>query len=114
MLPVARCLWKSAAICGTEANAWRCLQVVPLPFVEQQAGQCSQPQAPVEPVVMAAMAAAGAKPLQPFEVRALPFRAYAVALTPRYVAHRAIPNSTPGPCCFMLECQLPQDCCTSS
>lgn len=62
------------------------LQVVPLPFAEQQPGQqCSQPEAPIEPVVLAAQAAAAAGPLQPFEVRQLPFRAYAVVLTDRWV-----------------------------
>lgn len=61
------------------------LQVVPLPLAEGLAAQCSSsPQAPIEPTVLAAQAAAGAAPLQPFEVRQLPFRAYAVVLTPRY------------------------------
>lgn len=63
------------------------VQVVPLPFVEQQPGQqCSAPQAPIEPVVMAAQAAAAAAPLQPFELRQLPFRAYAVVITARWGA----------------------------
>jgi hypothetical protein len=61
-------------------------QVVPLPFAEQQPGQqCSSSQAPVEPVVLAAQSAAAAAPLQPFEVRQLPYRAYAVVLTDRWV-----------------------------
>jgi hypothetical protein len=60
-----------------------CLQVVPLPLAEGQPAHCSSPQAPIEPTLLAAQAGAGAGPLQPFEVRQLPFRAYAVTLTTR-------------------------------
>lgn len=60
------------------------VQIVPLPFDEQQ----QQPGVhgvapPVQQLVLDAAAAAGAAPLQPFAVRQLPYRAYAVLLQPR-------------------------------
>lgn len=63
-------------------------QVVPLPFgeeEEQQQQAASVAVCPMHGVVMAAQAAAGAAGLQPFAVRLLPYRAYAVVLEARYV-----------------------------
>jgi hypothetical protein len=40
-------------------------------------------QPPVQQLITAAQEAAGAQPLQPFPVRKLPFRAYAVVLDGR-------------------------------
>ncbi|KAF6265779.1 ATP adenylyltransferase-domain-containing protein [Scenedesmus sp. NREL 46B-D3] len=64
------------------------LQIVPLPFQEDQASQQQQQQPqqtsaaqmPVQQLISAAQAAAGAQPLQPFPVRQAPFRAYAAVL----------------------------------
>ncbi|WIA11719.1 hypothetical protein OEZ85_011814 [Tetradesmus obliquus] len=56
------------------------LQIVPLPFDEEEQQQLGVAQPPVQQLINAAQAAAGAQPLQPFPVRQLPFRAYAVAL----------------------------------
>lgn len=65
------------------------LQVVPLPFIDADGSTAAtgedEAQPPIAAAVLAAQAAAGAGPLQPFELRQLPFRAYAVRLTPRLV-----------------------------
>ncbi len=67
------------------------LQIVPLPFSDEEAAhkqqqqqQCTLGVPPLQQVVLDAQSAALAQPLQPFAVRHLPFRAYAVALEPRY------------------------------
>lgn len=60
-------------------------QIVPLPFNEEEQQQTGVAQPPVQQLINAAQAAAGAQPLQPFPVRQLPFRAYAVALDNRWV-----------------------------
>lgn len=86
------------------------MQVVPLPFIERQAEQCSvAPQPPIEPVVLAAQAAAGAAPLQPFELRLLPYRAYAVVVTPRCVGG-TISSLYPESRCLYQGQKLSQTC----
>lgn len=62
------------------------VQVVPLPFQQdqQQQQQSESPAAtPLDHVIAAAYTAAAVGPLQPFPLRQLPYRAYAVMIDQR-------------------------------
>ncbi|KAG2499597.1 hypothetical protein HYH03_002538 [Edaphochlamys debaryana] len=84
--------------CGPESGRsqpHKHLQVVPLPFAEGQ-----PPAAPLEPLV--AVAAAGAAPLQPLELRALPYRCY-VAMLPDSPS----PDQLQAACSALLQRAFP-------
>jgi hypothetical protein len=77
-------------IINTDTTSLLLHQIVPLPFNEdeatqqqQQQQQADSAQPPVQQLITAAQQSAGAQPLQPFPVRQLPFRAYAVVLDSR-------------------------------
>lgn len=87
MRAIAMCLRPAVSILVTSV-APACQQIVPLPFSEEQQQQQEQggtAVCPMHHVVMAAQAAAVAAALQPFAVKQLPYRAYAVVLNPRYI-----------------------------